>query len=63
MSKYSPVLAPRTVRTMIQGGKVCLGPPSAAVASSLSPPPWVPWRPPYLVKPVQVHLLPHGDVA
>ena len=40
MSKYSPVLAPRTVRTMIQGGKVCLGPPSAAVASSLSPPPW-----------------------
>lgn len=64
MSKYSPVLAPRTIITMIQGREDVSGPFLCSyglqpLPSSLSPC----GGSPYLVKPVQVHLLPHGDVA
>lgn len=64
MSKYNPLLAPRTMITMIQGREdvsglflCCCG--LQPLPSSLSPCGGTP----YLVQPVQVHLLPHGDVT
>ena len=63
MSKYSPVLAPRTIITMIQGSEGVSGPSLCGCGLQPLPSSESLWRHPHLVQPVQVHLLPHGDVA